>query len=147
MLNLVFMGTPDFAKESLEAVYNKGHNIIGVFAAPDKPNGRGMKIVFSPVKEYSLEKNFKIYQPEKIKNNQEVIDEIKSLNPDVICVVAYGTILPKEILDIPKYRLHKCSPIATAQIQRLQPNTNGNNKWRQEDRCNNNVHEYWNGFG
>ena len=105
------MGTPDFAKESLEAIYNKGYNIIGVFTAQDKPKGRGMKIVFSPVKEYSIEKGFKVYQPEKIRNNQDITDKIKSLNPDIICVIAYGMILPKEILDIPKYRMHKCSSI------------------------------------
>jgi len=102
-MKILFMGTPDFAKESLESIYNKGHEIIGVFTVPDKPKGRGMKMIFSPVKEYSLEKDFNIYQPEKIKNNQDIIDEIKELKPDVICVVAYGMILPKEILDIPKY--------------------------------------------
>ncbi|MCL2341658.1 MAG: methionyl-tRNA formyltransferase [Firmicutes bacterium] len=103
MLNIVFMGTPDFAKKSLEAIYNKKHNIIAVFTVADKPGGRGMKLTYSPVKEYSLEKNFKIYQPEKLRGNEEIINTIKSLNPDIICVVAYGMILPKELLDIPKY--------------------------------------------
>ena len=102
MLNILFMGTPDFAKDSLEAVYNAGHNILGVVTNPDKPKGRGMKLVSSPVKEFAIEKNIPVYQPVKLRNNQEFIDEIKSLNPDVICVVAYGKILPKEILDIPK---------------------------------------------
>lgn len=102
MLNILFMGTPDFAKESLEAVYNAGHNILGVVTNIDKPKGRGMKMMYSPVKEFALEKELKIYQPEKVKNNNELIDEIKKLNPDVICVVAYGKILPQEILDIPK---------------------------------------------
>lgn len=102
-MKIVFMGTPDFAKESLEEVYNSGHEILGVVTNPDKPQGRGMKMIASPVKEYALEKNLKIYQPLKIRNNQEFIEEMKSLNPDVICVVAYGKILPKEILDIPKY--------------------------------------------
>ena len=102
MLNILFMGTPDFAKESLEALYNAGYNIIGVVTNPDKPKGRGMKMVASPVKEFALEKGLKVYQPLRIRNNQEFIDEIKKLDPDVICVVAYGKILPKEILDIPK---------------------------------------------
>lgn len=102
MLNILFMGTPDFAKESLEAIYNAGHNIIGVVTNIDKPKGRGMKMGYSPVKEFALEKNLKIYQPEKVKKNTEFIEEIKSLKPDVICVVAYGKILPKEILEIPK---------------------------------------------
>jgi len=101
-MKIIFMGTPDFAKESLEAIYNAGHEIIGVVTNPDKPKGRGMKLMPSPVKEFASEKGLKIYQPLKVRNNVEFIEEITSLNPDVICVVAYGKILPKEILDIPK---------------------------------------------
>ena len=101
-MKLVFMGTPDFAKESLEAVYNAGYEILAVVTNPDRPKGRGMKMVESPVKEFAKEKNLKIYQPEKVKKNIEFIEEIKKLQPDVICVVAYGKILPKEILEIPK---------------------------------------------
>lgn len=102
-MKIVFMGTPDFARDSLEALYNKGYDILGVVTNIDKPRGRGMKLIPTPVKEFALEKNLKIYQPEKVKNNQEFIQEIKNLEPDIICVVAYGKILPKEILDIPKY--------------------------------------------
>ena len=102
MLNILFMGTPDFARDSLEAVYNAGHNILGVVTNPDRPKGRGMKLVASPVKEFAIEKKLKIFQPEKVKKNEEFISQIKDMNPDVICVVAYGKILPKEILDIPK---------------------------------------------
>lgn len=101
-MKIVFMGTPDFAKESLEALYNKGYEILAVVTNPDKPKGRGMKMVASPVKEFAIEKNLKIYQPEKVRNNEEFINEIKDLKPDVICVVAYGKILPQEILDIPE---------------------------------------------
>ena len=101
-MKIVFMGTPDFAKESLEAVYNAGHEILAVATNPDKPKGRGMKLVASPVKEFASEKNLKIYQPEKVKKNLEFIEEIKKLEPDVICVVAYGKILPQEILEIPR---------------------------------------------
>ncbi len=102
MLNILFMGTPDFARDSLEAVYNAGYNILGVVTNPDRPKGRGMKLVASPVKEFAIEKNLKIFQPEKVKKNEKFINQIKDLNPDVICVVAYGKILPKEILDIPR---------------------------------------------
>ena len=102
MLNILFMGTPDFARESLKAIYNAGHNILGIVTNPDKPKGRGMKLVASPVKEYAIEKNLKIFQPEKVRKNEEFIEQIKELNPDVICVVAYGKILPKEILEIPR---------------------------------------------
>lgn len=101
-MNILFMGTPDFAKESLEAVYNAGHKILGIVTNPDKPKGRGMKMIASPVKEFALQKSIPIYQPIKVKNNQEFIEEIRTLKPDAICVVAYGKILPKEILDIPK---------------------------------------------
>ena len=101
-MKIIFMGTPDFSKESLEAVYNAGHEILGVVTNIDKPKGRGMKLVASPVKEYAICKELKIYQPEKLRGNVEFIEEIKTLNPDIICVVAYGKILPKEILEIPK---------------------------------------------
>ena len=101
-MKIVFMGTPDFAEKSLEAVYNAGHEILAVVTNPDRPKGRGMKMVASPVKEFAVSKNLKIYQPEKVRKNVEFIEEIKKLEPDVICVVAYGKILPKEILEIPK---------------------------------------------
>ncbi len=101
-MRVVFMGTPDFAKESLKSIYNAGFNIIGVVTNPDKPKGRGMKFSKSPVKEFAEDKGISIYQPNKIKNNEEFINKIKSLKPDIICVVAYGKILPKEILEIPK---------------------------------------------
>ncbi|MFR6659675.1 MAG: methionyl-tRNA formyltransferase, partial [Clostridia bacterium] len=100
-MKIVFMGTPDFAKDSLEALYNAKYEILAVVTNPDRPKGRGMKMIASPVKEFALEKGIKIYQPEKVRNNEEFISEIKALKPDVICVVAYGKILPKEILEIP----------------------------------------------
>lgn len=100
-MKIVFMGTPDFAKESLEALYNAKHEILAVVTNIDKPKGRGMKMVASPVKEFAIEKNLKVMQPEKVRGNTEFIEEIKALNPDIICVVAYGKILPKEILEIP----------------------------------------------
>ena len=99
MLNIIFMGTPDFAKESLEAIYNAGHNIIAVVTNPDRPKGRGMKMIASPVKEFCLQQNIPVLQPEKIR---EIKDTLVQLNPDLFCVVAYGKILPKDILDIPK---------------------------------------------
>ena len=97
------MGTPDFARESLKALIEANYKVIGVVTKPDSPKGRGMKLVPSEVKEYALEKNLPVYQPEKVKNNVEFIKQVKELNPDIICVVAYGKILPKEILEIPKY--------------------------------------------
>ena len=101
-MNIVFMGTPDFARQSLEAIYHAGYSVVGIVTNPDRPKGRGMKMIPSPVKEFGIEKNIPVYQPLKIKKNEDFIEEIKKLNPDVICVVAYGKIIPKAILDIPK---------------------------------------------
>ena len=102
-MRIVFMGTPDFAEESLKKIYEAKHEILTVVTNPDRPKGRGMKMISTPVKQYAIEKNLKVIQPEKIRNNVEFIEEIKKLNPDVICVVAYGKILPKEILEIPTF--------------------------------------------
>ena len=101
-MRVLFMGTPDFAEVSLEAIYNAGYEIIGVVTNPDKPKGRGMKMIATPVKEFAVSKNIPVYQPLKIRKNTEFIEEMKALKPDIICVVAYGKILPKEILDIPE---------------------------------------------
>ena len=102
-MNILFMGTPDFARESLKELVKAKYNIVGVVTNPDKPKGRGMKLIPSPVKEFAQENKLEIYQPIKIKNNPDFINQIKSLKPDLICVVAYGKILPKELLEIPKY--------------------------------------------
>lgn len=101
MANIIFMGTPDFAQESLKCLYEAGHNIMAVVTNPDRPKGRGMKLVSSPVKEYATSKNILVLQPEKVRKNTEFIEKIKEMNPEYICVVAYGKILPKELLDIP----------------------------------------------
>lgn len=102
-MKIVFMGTPDFAKESLKALVDNGYNIDAVVTNPDRPKGRGMKMMMSDVKEYAIEAGIeKIFQPEKVRKNEEFIDELRSINPDLIVVVAYGKILPQEILDIPK---------------------------------------------
>lgn len=106
-LRIAFMGTPTFARSSLQEIVENGFNVVGVFAQPDRQSGRGMKMKAPPVKEYALEKGIPIYQPEKIKEKgeilPEVMDVIKSLNPSVIIVVAYGKILPKELLDYPNF--------------------------------------------
>lgn len=99
---IVFMGTPDFAKSSLEKIHKEGFDIVGVFTNPDKPSGRGMKLVCSPVKEYAILNNIPVFQPVKLRNNDEVIQILKRLNPDIIVVVAYGKILPSDILNLPR---------------------------------------------
>lgn len=101
-MRILFMGTPDFAKRNLEALYNNGENIIGVVTAPDKPKGRGMVLTPSDVKKFALEKNLIVYQPLTLKDGA-FLDTLKELNPDLIVVVAYGKILPSYVLDYPKY--------------------------------------------
>ena len=102
-MNIVFMGTPDFAVESLRRIYESGHNIKAVVSQPDRKAGRGMNIIPTPVKEYAVSKGITVYQTEKIRKDKELIEKIKELKPDVIVVVAFGQILSQEILDIPQY--------------------------------------------
>ena len=101
-MNIVFMGTPDIAAESLQALINTDHNIIGVFTQPDKPVGRKQILTPPPVKVLAEAHGIPVYQPTSMRNG-EAYDILKELNPDIIVVVAYGKILPKEILDLPKY--------------------------------------------
>ena len=101
MLKTIFMGTPEFSIPSLEVV-NKYTDLKLIFTKEDKPNSRGNKITYSPVKNYALENNISILQPSRMRD-EEVISEIKKINPDLIVVVAYGKIIPKEIIEIPKY--------------------------------------------
>ena len=101
-MKIVFMGTPDFARDSIKAVVEAGHEVALVVTNPDKPKGRGMKLIPSDVKKYAIEQNLEVVQPVKVRNNPEFVEQLKDINPDVICVVAYGKIIPKEILDIPR---------------------------------------------
>ena len=101
-MRVVFMGTPDFAVPTLEKIIEAGHEVIGVVTQPDKAKGRGKKVLFPPVKEKALEHNLTVYQPRRARE-PEFIEQMRALNPDVMVVVAFGQILPKDILDIPKY--------------------------------------------
>ena len=101
-MKIVFMGTPDIAVGTLESLYNLNYDIQLVITREDKPKGRGKELSITPVKEFALSKGLKIYQPNKLRGNDEAISILKDLAPDFFVVVAYGRILPKEILDIPK---------------------------------------------
>lgn len=101
-MKIVFMGTPDFAVPSLEALIEK-FGVEAVFTQPDRPRGRGKKMVFSPVKEVAVKHDIKVFQPEKLKDDREAVEYLKELKPDFIIVVAFGQILTKEVLDMPKY--------------------------------------------
>ena len=100
------MGTPDFAAESAAAIKAAGHDIMAVFTQPDKPKNRGKKIVTSPVKDFSSENGIQVYQPLSLRKGEDAeksLAVLRELDPDVIVVVAYGQILPKEVLDLPKF--------------------------------------------
>lgn len=101
-MKIVFMGTPDFAVPSLEALIEK-YGVEAVFTQPDRPKGRGKKMAFSAVKEVAIKHDIKVFQPEKLKDDREAIEYLKAIKPDFIIVVAFGQILTKEVLDIPKY--------------------------------------------
>lgn len=101
-MNIVFMGTPEFAVPSLEILIKK-FSVKGVFTQPDRPKGRGKKLGISAVKQCALKYNIPVYQPIKLKNNQESINAIRDMEPDFIVVIAFGQILTKEVLDIPKF--------------------------------------------
>lgn len=101
-MNIIFMGTPDFSVPSLKKLIET-FNVTAVLTQPDRPKGRGNKVTISPVKEIALQNNIPVYQPLKIKNEPDVIEKLKELAPDFIIVVAFGQILPKEVLNIPKY--------------------------------------------
>jgi methionyl-tRNA formyltransferase len=105
-MRLIFMGTPDFAVPALCALLEAGHEIPLVFTQPDKPRGRGHKVSFSPVKECALEKGLEVFQPLSLRRGEDgekSLEIIKSIKPDVIIVAAYGQILPREILETPRY--------------------------------------------
>lgn len=101
-MRIVFMGTPDFASASLEALVNNGFEIAGVFTQPDKPRGRGMEVSFCDVKKAALQFDLPVYQPVSLRN-QETVELIRQLAPDILVVVAYGKLIPDDILAIPQY--------------------------------------------
>lgn len=101
-MRVIFMGTPDFSVATLEKIIEAGHDVVAVFTQPDKPKGRGKTVQFPPVKITANNHNIPVYQPVKVRD-LEYVEMIKNLNPDVIVVVAFGQILPKTILEVPKY--------------------------------------------
>lgn len=101
-MRIVFMGTPDFSVPTLEALVASEHEVVGVVTQPDKPKGRGKEIHMSPVKECALQHNIPVYQPVRARD-EAFVDEMRALNPDVMVVIAFGQILPKSLLELPKY--------------------------------------------
>lgn len=127
-MKTVFMGTPDFSVPVLSAMIKDGQEVGYVITQPDKARNRGKKVQFTPVKELAVSHNIEVLQPVKIRQDQEVFEKLKEYQPDIIVVVAYGQIIPKEILELPKYgcvnvhasllpKLRGASPVQHAILQ------------------------------
>ena len=99
-MRVVFMGTPDIAATCLQKILDDGFQVVGVYTQPDRPKNRGMKLAFSPVKEVALKYDLPVFQPENFRE-EETVEQLRALQPDVVAVVAYGRILPQNVLDIP----------------------------------------------
>ncbi len=102
-MKIVFWGTPEYSLRSLEVINNSNHELVGVVTQPDKKRSRGNKLIPSPVKQYAIKNNILVISPNQIKNNEDFSNQLKELMPDIFIVIAYGKILSKEILNIPKY--------------------------------------------
>lgn len=102
-MNIIFMGTPDFAVPSLKILLDNGYNVNCVITQPDRPKGRGYKLTMPPVKEIAIKYGIEVLQPERIRNNEQLQHSIEQIMPDVIVVVAYGKILPSSVLNVPQY--------------------------------------------
>jgi methionyl-tRNA formyltransferase len=145
-MKIVFMGTPDFAVPSLKKMIEK-YNVSAIVTQPDKPSGRGNKVAISPIKQVGLLNQIPIFQPEKIRTDSVIIDKLKEIKPDFIIVVAYGQIITKDILDIPRLgciNLHasllpKYRGVIT---NKLEFNKWGNNNWKY-----NYTNGYWYRYG
>ena len=101
-MRVVFMGTPDIAATCLQKILADGFDVVGVYTQPDRPKGRGMKLVASPVKEVAVAVGIPVFQPENFRE-EETVEQLRALQPDICAVVAYGRILPQKVLDVPKY--------------------------------------------
>ena len=116
-MRIVYMGTPEIARACLERIYADGHEIAAVYTKIDTPKNRGMKLTASPVKEFAVEKGIPVVQPRSFRD-EAVVEQLRQLQPELICVVAYGKILPQTVLDIPKYG---CINIISVAIDAPQP--------------------------
>ncbi len=108
-MKTVFLGTPQFAVPTLEALVAAGHEVVAVFTQPDRPKGRGQEVAFSPVKECALRHSLPVFQPAKVRQ-PEVVEQLEEIRPDVMVVVGYGQIIPQSIIDLPRSASSTCTP-------------------------------------
>ena len=143
-MRIVFMGTPDFAVGTLQALVESGkHEIAAVVTQPDRPKGRGQKMLMTPVKEYALSQGLPVYQPAKVKT-PEVIAQLRELRPEIIVVAAFGQLLNQELL---AFRMRQCTRFAAAEISRCGTDPlcdfAGRKRIRRNDHADGYRHGYW----
>ena len=141
-MRIVFMGTPDFSVPALRALVEAGHQVTAVVTQPDKPKGRGKDVQMTPVKIQALEYGIPVYQPVKVKT-PEFVEVLKKEAPDAIVVIAFGQILSKEILDLPKYG---CVNILTSKVPWCSTDPVGCDRRRKRDRCYDHDDGCWPGY-
>lgn len=146
-MRIVFMGTPDFAVGTLQALVESGkHEIAAVVTQPDRPKGRGQKMLMTPVKEYALSQGLPVYQPAKVKT-PEVIAQLRELRPEIIVVAAFGQLLNQELLGIAAFRMRQCTRFAAAEISRCGTDPlcdfAGRKRIRRNDHADGYRHGYW----
>ena len=144
-MRIVFMGTPDFSVPALKALVEAGHQVTAVVTQPDKPKGRGKDVQMTPVKIQALEYGIPVYQPVKVKT-PEFVEVLKKEAPDAIVVIAFGQILSKEILDLPKIWLCKHPCILTSKIPWCSTDPVGCDRRRKRDRCYDHDDGCWPGY-
>ena len=128
-MKIVFMGTPDFSIPSLKILIENNHQILAVVTTPDKERGRGQRVTYTAVKQFALEQNIPVYQPEKLKGNIEFVEQMKALTPDLFVVVAFR-ILPKEVFEIPKFGSFNLHGSYLTKVSWCSANTMGFDQWR-----------------
>lgn len=114
-MRVIFMGTPDFSVGTLEEIIKAGHEVVLVVSQPDKAVGRSKALKYTPVKECAIAHGIEVYQPERVRDSA-CIEYLKSFHADIMIVVAFGQIIPKAVLDMPKIWMCECTCIATAKI-------------------------------
>ena len=119
-MRVVFMGTPDIAATCLKKILADGFQVVGVYTQPDRPKGRGMKLVASPVKLVAQEAGIPVFQPENFRE-EETVQQLRDLQPDVCAVVAYGRILPQKVLDVPPWAASISIPVCCPSTAALPP--------------------------
>lgn len=124
-MKIVFMGTPDFAVPTLEALYQSRHEVAAVVTQPDKPKGRGKAMAMPPVKEKALEYGIPVYQPVRVRKDEAFFEELTKIQPDVIVVIAFGQILPERISEPAEIRLYQHPCVASAKIPWGSPDSVG----------------------